>query len=201
MDSARSNDSEVVELYLRGDPEATAAVDDWILRAARSFRRRLEGHWDDVLQEVRLEVFRLLKQGRFRGESRLGTYLWPVVAHTCLDHIRSQKQWRWIDLESVEVLELSQHRSADQARRTESRDLLRRVLRALSAECRQVWSMIVAGMSYREIGAKLQVAEGTLRVRALRCRRKARAVRAALLAENGVGSGCSESGDSPPKSG
>ncbi len=175
-----------------------ADVDGWILRAARSFRKRLETQWDDVLQEVRLEVFRLLRQGRFRGESRLSTYIWPVVAHTCLDHIRAQKQWRWTGLENVEILEVSQQRSIDHARWSESRDLLRRVLQVLTAECRKIWSMIVAGMSYREMGDKLEVAEGTLRVRALRCRQKAREVRAALLAESKSERPCSELDDSAP---
>jgi DNA-directed RNA polymerase specialized sigma24 family protein len=43
--------------------------------------------------------------------------------------------------------------------------------------------MIHAGLSYREMSSRLGVAEGTLRVRVLRCREKAVAVRAELLPE------------------
>jgi hypothetical protein len=41
--------------------------------------------------------------------------------------------------------------------------------------------MIVAGLSYREMSLRMSVAEGTLRVRVLRCREKAVAVRQELL--------------------
>jgi DNA-directed RNA polymerase specialized sigma24 family protein len=40
--------------------------------------------------------------------------------------------------------------------------------------------MVHAGLSYREMSERLGVAEGTLRVRVLRCREKAVAVRAEL---------------------
>ena len=48
------------------------------------------------------------------------------------------------------------------------------------------WKMIVIGHSYREMSQRLGVAEGTLRVRVLRCREKAVAARHDLL---GTGSG------------
>src|SRR5437763_15458733 len=97
-----ANDQEVVSRYLKGDSEAVGTVDGWISRAGWPYQRRLADRWDDVLQDVRLEVTRLLGQGKFRGESSLRTYLWRVVSHTCLDQIRAQKKWRWADLEEVD---------------------------------------------------------------------------------------------------
>ncbi len=188
MGSSRPDDRELVRRLLRGDREAVAAIDRWIQAAARSFQRRLAGDWDDVLQDLRLEVLRLLQEGQFRGESRLKTYVWRVVAHTCLDKIRSQKKWQWTGLDNAEILDRSRRRSAEQSRWSDARDLLRRVLKEVPEECRKIWAMIVTGMSYREMGEKLKAAEGTLRVRALRCRRKALAVRARLLAGENAGS-------------
>jgi RNA polymerase sigma factor (sigma-70 family) len=63
----------------------------------------------------------------------------------------------------------------------EVKDLLLRVLDRVPADCRELWRMIHAGLSYREMSTRLGVAEGTLRVRVLRCREKAVAVRAELL--------------------
>ena len=48
-------------------------------------------------------------------------------------------------------------------------------------DCRELWRMILAGLSYREMSQRMSVAEGTLRVRVLRCREKASAVRNGLL--------------------
>jgi RNA polymerase sigma factor (sigma-70 family) len=184
-DLADRDDRDVVARFLRGEPDAVATLDGWILRAAWPYQRRLANRWDDVLQDVRLEVTRLLGDGKFRGESSLRTYLWRVVSHTCLDQIRSQTKWQWADLE---VLEQDDGRAGGSmttvADDPVERDLLMRVLDRSSQECRELWRMLVLGLSYREMSLRLQVAEGTLRVRVLRCRERAVASRAELLSPN-----------------
>jgi RNA polymerase sigma-70 factor, ECF subfamily len=181
MMSMSGNDQEVVAGFLRGEAGAVGTVDGWISRAAWPYQRRLANRWEDVLQDVRLEVTRLLGQGKFRGESSLRTYLWRVVSHTCLDQLRSQRKWQWDDLDELEKGE-----GAGLPRITpsghEDKDLLMRVLERVSQDCREMWRMIVAGLSYQEMSGKLGVAEGTLRVRVLRCREKASALREELLA-------------------
>lgn len=186
MGSDDSDDKEIVSRFLRGEADAVATVDDWILRAALPYKRRLADRWEDVLQEVRLEVTRLLGQGKFRGESSLRTYLWRVVIHTCLDQIRAQIKWKWVGLESLEGSDGSVGQVAAPRplpSRHEDKDLLLRVLDRVPADCRDMWRMIVAGLSYREMSLRLSVAEGTLRVRVLRCREKAVSVRQDLLGQ------------------
>ena len=97
-----ADDRDMVTRFLRGDADAVATLDSWISRAAWPYQRRLANRWDDVLQDVRLEVTRLLGEGKFRGESSLRTYLWRVVSHTCLDQIRSQGKWQFTDLETAD---------------------------------------------------------------------------------------------------
>lgn len=176
-----TDDQEVVRRFLRGDAEAVGIVDGWITRAAWPYQRRLASRWDDVLQEVRLEVTRLLGQGKFRGESALRTYLWRVVNHTCLDQIRALGKWRWADLEDVDREDGPAGAVQVSAFRHEERDLLMRVLERVSQDCRELWRMILAGLSYREMSRRVGVAEGTLRVRVLRCRERATSLRAELL--------------------
>jgi len=176
------DDQEVVTRFLRGDAEAVATVDGWISRAAWPYQRRLSDCWDDVLQEVRLEVTRLLGQGKFRGESSLRTYLWRVVSHTCLDQLRARSKRQWTDLDAVDEAGNGGDPAGQAApARTEDRDLLLRVLSKASQDCRELWRFIHHGLSYREMSLRLGVAEGTLRVRVLRCREKAVALRDELL--------------------
>lgn len=189
-----AEDQEMVGRYLRGENEAVRTVDSWIERAAWAYQRRLAHRWDDVLQDVRLEVTRLLGQGKFRGESSLRTYLWRVVSHTCLDQLRSQSRWQWADLEEVDRDDgRGGPALADDAG---ERDLLLRVLERSSQDCRKLWGMIVAGLSYKEMSARLGVAEGTLRVRVLRCRERAAAAREELL---GTASAPGSAPGSPPE--
>ncbi len=181
MFAMATDDRDTVTRFLRGEMEAVGMVDGWISRAAWPYQRRLADRWDDVLQEVRLEVTRLLGQGKFRGESSLRTYLWRVVSHTCLDQLRAQKKWKWTDLEEVDQRPDALESQPSGSARQEDKDLLLRVLERVSGDCKEMWRMIVAGLSYREMSLRLGVAEGTLRVRVLRCRERAVAARRDLL--------------------
>jgi len=176
-----TDDREMAARFLRGERDAVGTVDGWIARAAWPYQRRLADRWDDVLQEVRLEVTRLLGQGKFRGDSSLRTYLWRVVSHTCLDQLRAQKKWKWADLEEVDQPGSGHAAVSNGSARQEEKDLLLRVLEQVPPDCREMWRMIVAGLSYREMSLRLGVAEGTLRVRVLRCRERAVAVRRELM--------------------
>ena len=185
-----ADDRDMVTRFLRGDADAVATLDGWISRAAWPYQRRLANRWDDVLQDVRLEVTRLLGEGKFRGESSLRTYLWRVVSHTCLDQIRSQGKWQFTDLEAVDQ---EDGRAAGPPRVAvedpAERDLLMRVVDRASSDCRDLWKMLLLGLSYKEMSQRLQVAEGTLRVRVLRCRERAIALRSELMAGPAVVSG------------
>lgn len=171
----RAEDAVLVERYLSGEEEAVATLEGWIHRAAHPYRRRLSGVWDDVLQDVRLEVTRLLRGQSFRGESALKTYLWRVVCHTCLDRIRTHTRWRWAEIDGMEDWEAEAILGDDSGGHLEpeSKDLLLRVLEQMSEDCRRLWSMVLAGLSYREMSQRTSVAEGALRVRVLRCRKRA----------------------------
>ena len=178
-----ADDRDMVTRFLRGDSDAVATLDGWISRAAWPYQRRLANRWEDVLQDVRLEVTRLLGEGKFRGESSLRTYLWRVVSHTCLDQIRSQGKWQFTDLEAVDQ---DDGRASGPPRVAvddpAERDLLLRVVDRASSDCRELWKMILLGLSYREMSQRVEVAEGTLRVRVLRCRERAVALREELMA-------------------
>jgi DNA-directed RNA polymerase specialized sigma24 family protein len=103
------------------------------------------------------------------------------VSHTCLDQLRAQSKWKWIDLDGMEPADELAGAEPAIPSRQEDKDLLLRVLDRVPQDCRELWRMIVAGLSYREMSLRMSVAEGTLRVRVLRCREKAVAVRRDLL--------------------
>lgn len=177
-------DAEIIEGYLAGEPAAVTTVDGWLAQAASSFRRKLREQWEDVLQDVRLEVTRLLRAGSFRGESSLKTYLWRVASHTCLDRIRAGRRWSFVEFDpaSFEGDDAAVAWNPPQSTVwSAERDLLVRVLAAMSEECRRLWRMLIEGLSYREMSERTGVTEGALRVRVLRCRRSAQEVRQQLL--------------------
>jgi len=172
MDDSSAEDRRTIAGFLAGDRHAVALVNGWIACAAGPFRRRLGADWDDLLQEVRLEILRLLQQGGYRGEARLKTYLWRAVCNTCLDAIRRQRRQPPMEaagpddpLPSVDPSPLQR------VLEREGHDRVLEVLQQMSEECRSLWVLILEGLSYGQIGRQLGVAEGTLRVRAYRCRK------------------------------
>ena len=177
------DDEAIIAGFLNGESEALDTVEGWIARAASPFRRRLAAHWDDALQAARTEITRLLRQGKFRGESSLKTYLWQVVNHACINQVRSLSRAPSVDFESL----IEQPASADgspleQVLQKESEEIFLRVLVEMPAHCRELWEMILAGLSYREMSARQGISEGALRVRVLRCRKSAVAAREQLSA-------------------
>jgi RNA polymerase sigma factor (sigma-70 family) len=160
--------------YLHGERDAVVLVDGWIASAAGPYRRRLGADWPDILQEVRLEVIRLLRDGCFRGESRLKTYLWRVANHTCLDAIRRLKRRPPHDTADEEApLPARDPSPLDRVLERDAGRVLLEALDALPGDCRELWGLILNGLSYREISRRMGLAEGTLRVRAHRCRKRA----------------------------
>lgn len=174
----QDDDAKLIRGFLRGDRAAIACIDQWIEQAGRPYRHRLSGEWDDVCQDLRMELMRLFRAERFAGESRLRTYLWRVVANTCLDRLRTRHRWAWTDVESVhEVLERDGLAVPNLDVQVGDRSVLRAVLERVSDECKRLWSMVLAGWRYDEMSDSLGITPGTLRVRVLRCRRKAVAIR------------------------
>jgi RNA polymerase sigma-70 factor (ECF subfamily) len=174
-------DFDLIQRFLDGEPEAVGTVDRWIASASAPYRMRLADCWDDLQQEIRLELVRHLGRGDFRGDASFKTYLWRVANHTCVDQLRHRRRWRWDDFEDIEqklvdegVVKVSAER------RHLDRDLAAKVQREASPECARLWSWIAQGLSYAEMGERLGVAPGTLRVRVLRCRKKAAEIRKRL---------------------
>lgn len=180
-----SEDEELIARFLEGEFDTIKVIDGWIARAAWPFQRRLAPQWDDVLQEIRLEVARLLGRRAFRGEASLKTYLWRIANHTCINHIRAQAKWKMVDLEAIETrASPADGLPLSQLLQKESGQILLRVLEEMSPECRELWQMVLSGLSYQEMSKRLSVSEGALRVRVLRCRKKAVAARDQLMGSN-----------------
>lgn len=177
----RQEDEELIASFLREEREAINTVEHWIAGAASPFRHRLGWQWEDVLQEIRLETTRLLGAGRFRGESGLRTYLSRVASHTCIDRLRAQTRRQWTELESLlDQASPDGESPLDLLLDKQTNQLMLRVLAAMPDECREMWGMILNKLSYQEMSKRLGVAEGALRVRVLRCRQKAAALREQL---------------------
>lgn len=172
-------DEHLVAGILSGDESALAEVRRWVRGAVGPYRFRLAAEIEDLEQEVLLELIEALRSERFEGRSLLATYVRRMVHHKCLNRLRARRGREWVDCEA-EVLVDPEPTPFDRARQRGELELGLRVLAAMPEGCRELWSMIHRGLGYETMGERLGVAAGTLRVRVLRCREKALALRAQM---------------------
>lgn len=178
------DDTALIARLLAGDAEIIERVRDWIRLAFQPYRSRLAADLEDLEQEILLELDGTLREGRFRGKSRLRTYVRAYAHHKCIDRLRALGRRQWVDVEDLDLP--SRHPSPfDELSRSQRVDLALRVVEEMPESCRELWQLLQQGMRYREMSERLGVAEGTLRARVLRCRRRALEAHAKLLERAG----------------
>lgn len=179
--SPSSTDRELVARFLAGDELVIELFRSWV----RSQLRPLAGrsvNAEDIEQEVLLDLLEALEEGRFRGESQLETYVRTFSRFKCIDRLRTRGRRSFVAIEDVDLRD-AEPSPFERVARAQDHEMAHRVLERLPANCRELWSMVHAGLSYTEISCRLSISEGTLRVRVYRCRRRALALRDQLLAE------------------
>jgi len=89
-----AHETDVLEGCRRGDPEAQRQLferyRDRVFTIALRFLKGDEAAALDVTQDVFVKVFRAAPS--FRGEARLGTWLYRVVANACTDEFRRRRR-------------------------------------------------------------------------------------------------------------
>ncbi len=153
-------------------------VEGWVRTAASPFRQRLDkgwgNGWEDAVQESLLELTRALRKGAIRDLRRLRPWVFRSTTHTCLDRVRSLGRWSWAELDDFGLT--SEPSALGRLLEQGAVDSLIELAARCPEDCRRLWTMILEGLSYREMSERTGLAEGTLRVRVLRCRRQARAL-------------------------
>lgn len=179
-------DRALIPALLDGDEEAVQEVRRWVRGACGPYRRLVGADLEDLEQEVLISLLQTLRDGGFSGDSRLATYVRRAVHYKCIDRIRAARRREWCDVEDLE-LEADQPTPFEEAASRQSVGIVLEVLSRMSEDCRRLWRDVHAGFSYETMSERWGVAAGTLRVRVLRCRRKALAERERLLAERAGG--------------
>ena len=174
-------EQELVERAKKGDETAFEVLVTDNEKRIYNLCRRLTGNPEDaaeLTQEAFLNAWRGLS--RFQGESSFSTWLYRLASNACIDFLRKEKRRQNLsmtvsldDEEEARQVELPDERYAPEGEleRAEARRAVAEGLEKLTAEHRQVLVMReINGMSYAEIGAALELEEGTVKSRIARAR-------------------------------
>jgi len=178
--SRQTNDSQTVKNYLSGNKEANQLIDKYIQTAFSRWQHKFGFETDDIISDVRFKIFVSLKNGDFRSDAKLETYINRIVNHTCIDMKRYTKKFT-----SNEIFDILPTHLFNPEKETELKQVARlvfRVLRQLPRECITMWRMhLYQNMNYSEIGKTMGKSEGNIRRRIWACRETAKEFRGKIL--------------------
>jgi RNA polymerase sigma-70 factor, ECF subfamily len=162
----------VLERARDGDHDAFAAVVRLYDRRLRGIAYRVLGdrdRMDDALQEAYVRAFRALP--RFRGDARVGTWLFRITYNACLDELARARKTTYVTLDELVELEES----------FDARSEVSAALTELSPDERAVVFLVdVEGFDYTSASRVLGIPVGTV---ASRLNRARAALRSALRPE------------------
>ena len=163
--------------YMAGKPWAWEWIEHWIALVVNKPGWIFLSDRVDVIHDSHVAIHRRLPH--FKGDSQLKTYVCSIAYNTCVNHYREYLRRKYcLDLEEVEIAShnpgpleeiLGKERVALQAA------ALAVVLDSADRTCLDLWLMHYWGrITYEIIAQTLGVALNTVKVRAFRCRDKAR---------------------------
>jgi len=162
-----------VQDYLDGQQQAFDAVDKWIRAELGRGFPVLAKETEDLCQTVHGKLIVTLRQGTFRHESSLRTFVVRVTRYSAVDHIRKTYRdplWSSLLEPDAAVLEANPYQRLASL---EKGHLLRQILMLSPRECRELWHLaFVDQLGYAEIGRRLSISPGTVKSRMSRCRQK-----------------------------
>lgn len=169
-----NTEQHLAQSFLAGDPEVARLVSGWARLALVPFRGRLGDEVEDLAQEVLAETVATLRRGISVGSTFRGL-VWRIAARSAIDRLRRHQRWRFEGF-AREPAGPDGDQALERLLAIEQRHQLLAVVSAMPRACRELWAWILEGLSYLEMSARVGVSEGALRVRVLRCRRRAQAL-------------------------
>jgi len=129
----------------------------------------------DVTQETFLKLYKTLS--RFRGQSRLSSYLYRIASNTAIDAVRKRNQHPVnSDSSQVDLLTVESEQKADDGPDAdEIRRNLHAALQKLDPVFRAAFVLVdLDGLSYEAAAASLELPIGTVKSRVFRARAQLR---------------------------
>ena len=180
MWTAETNETELVRLARRGDPDAFEQLMTTHESKMYAVALRMCGNREDAqdcLQEAMIRIYKALQS--FKSQSSFATWAYRITMNTCLDDLRRRKVRTSASLDAMLETGWSPSDEEDtpehHALRSEQRRAIERVIAALPEDMRSaVVLRDVQGFSYEEIAKILDTNVGTIKSRISRSRMKLR---------------------------
>ncbi len=120
---------------------------------------------EDICQDVFMRVFRDI--GKFRGDSKLSTWIGTIAYNTCIDHLRRkgrEKTYATGNLETLLAGKISLDSASSKVDKSYLKSLVNRIIDSMPVHYRTVITLYhLEEMSYREMEEITGMPEGTIK--------------------------------------
>lgn len=167
-DKTAMNDAELVKQILNGNNNAfrylVANYQRLVLHVVGRIVQR-QDEVEDICQEVFIKVFR--KMNRFRGESRLSTWIATIAYNTSISHVRKlarRGEQSYDDKPALIALERDESLNQKVVEKEEAKKILMEMIEQLPVNYRTVLTLFhLEEFSYKEIEDITGMPEGTIK--------------------------------------
>jgi RNA polymerase sigma factor (sigma-70 family) len=162
-----------VKEYLSGQHRAFEIVDAWIRTELISGFPMLGGEIEDLCQTIHGKLLVTFRQGSFRFESSLKTFVVRIARYSAVDHLRKTcRDPLWASLQEGAVI-IPEDNPYLSLVSLEKGQFLRQILILSPRECRELWALaFLDQLGYQEIGRRMSISPGTVKSRMSRCRQR-----------------------------
>lgn len=113
---------------------------------------------DDLLQDVFVKAWQNFDC--FRGEAQISTWIYRIAVNTCLYHLRSQKNKKYVDVDISSI-----KKEEETAGKEQQIQLLYSCINQLSEADRLIITLLLEEVPYSEMAAITEISEGNLRIK------------------------------------
>lgn len=120
---------------------------------------------EDLCQDIFIRVFKDI--GKFRGESKLSTWIGTIAYNTCIDHLRKKSREKVYSTDKMRLVEfgkMSQETASAKVDKLYIKKVVHKVIEAMPVHYRIVITLYhLEEMSYKEIEEITGMPEGTVK--------------------------------------
>ncbi len=120
---------------------------------------------EDLCQDIFIRVFKDI--GKFRGESKLSTWIGTIAYHTCIDYLRKrgrEKLFPTDDMGKVSLGKMVEEKVPGNVDKLYVKQIVHKIIEEMPVHYRTVITLYhLEDMSYKEIGQITGMPEGTVK--------------------------------------
>jgi len=120
---------------------------------------------EDLCQEIFIRVFKDID--KFRGESKLSTWIGTITYHTCIDYLRKKGRGKLVptdNMRAVAVGKMAEETASTKVDKLYIKKIVHKIIEEMPIHYRTVITLYhLEEMSYKEIGQITGMPEGTIK--------------------------------------